>query len=233
MKFLISDYDGTIKTYDKSPNIFESYTFIKNIESINAFYKENKFAIATGRNTSSIQNEASKYKILYNYLISYNGRVIVDKNNNLLNAQYINKKFIDELNYINIKNITLYDEYEKIKSKNNLIYIYLTLNNRKDANKYLLEWRELYPDLQIDYNQIFNYIIIRKKYNKVLGIKKLLDIENINIPKKNIITIGDETNDLEMIKEYDGYRMLISNPKLLFTTKNVATSVHKLIKKIK
>ena len=30
MKLLISDYDGTIKTYDKNPNMLEKYTFKKN-----------------------------------------------------------------------------------------------------------------------------------------------------------------------------------------------------------
>ena len=31
MNLLISDYDGTIKTYDNNPNMLEKYTFKKNL----------------------------------------------------------------------------------------------------------------------------------------------------------------------------------------------------------
>ena len=97
MKLLVSDYDGTIKTYDKNPNFVEKIIFRENIKTINNFIKDNRFVIATGRNTKSIYDETKKYKILYDYLISYNGRVIVDKNNNIINAEYINRDFFNDL----------------------------------------------------------------------------------------------------------------------------------------
>jgi hypothetical protein len=37
----------------------------------------------------------------------------------------------------------------------------------------------------------------------------------------------------KMIEYYNGYRMLISNPKIWLTTKKVTPTVYKLIKKIK
>ena len=86
MKLLVSDYDGTIKPYDKNPNFIEKLIFKENIKSINDFMKNNKFVIATGRNTKSISDETEKYEIKYDYLISYNGRVIVDNNNNVINV---------------------------------------------------------------------------------------------------------------------------------------------------
>ena len=233
MKLLVSDYDGTIKTYDKNPNFIEKNIFRENIKSINDFMKNNKFVIATGRNTKSIYDETEKYEIKYDYLISYNGRVIVDKNNNVINAEYIDIEFLDELNYVNIKELSFYDEFNLNNSGNNPIYIYLTLSNIKEVRNCVAYWREFYPNLKITYNYLFNTIIIRKKYNKLLGINKLIDKEKINIKKQNIITVGDETNDKEMIKYYNGYRMLLSNPSLWFETKNVTPTVNKLIKKIK
>ena len=233
MKLLVSDYDGTIKTYDKNPNFVERLIFRKNIDAINDFCDDNKFVVATGRNTKSIYDETYKYDILYNYLIGYNGRVIVDKDNNIINAEYIDNEFLNELNYVNIKDLTLYDEFKLNNTVDKPIYIYLELYNIKDVKKCILDWKERYPNLEISYNYIFNTIIIRKKSNKLLGINKLLEIEDIDIEKQNIITVGDETNDSEMIKYYNGYRMFFSNPKLWFTTNNVTPTVYKLIKKIK
>lgn len=233
MKLLVSDYDGTIKPYDKNLNFLEKNIFRENVKSINNFMENNKFVIATGRNTDSIINESNKYKIPYNYLISYNGRVIVDKNNNIINAEYIDHEFFTELDYVNIKELSFYDEFNLNNGCNNPIYMYLTLSDIKEAKKHIVYWKENYPNLKISYNYIFNTIIIRKKYNKLLGINKLLASENINIEKQNIITVGDEINDIEMIKYYNGYRMLLSNPMLWFTTKNITPTVHKLIKKIK
>ncbi|MBQ3021245.1 MAG: HAD-IIB family hydrolase [Bacilli bacterium] len=236
MKFLISDYDGTLKPFDKDPSFLEKHTFNKNIIAVNNFIKDNnKFMISTGRNTNSIKKEIEKYKIDYNYLSSYNGRVIFDQNNKLINAEYIDNVFLEEILNIEeyIKNITLYDEYGLTDNKENLIYIYLTLDKLKNIKELVYNWKSKYPELRITIDNIFHRINIRKEYNKMLGIKKLLEKEDINIPKKDIITIGDEYNDLEMINEYDGYHMLVSNPILYFNSNNVATSVNKLIKKIK
>lgn len=233
MKLLVSDYDGTIKNYDKNPNFVERLIFEKNINAINDFCNDNKFVIATGRNTKSIYDETYKYNILYNYLIGYNGRVIVDKDNNIISAEYIDNDFLSELDYVNIKDLTLYDEFKLNDNVAKPIYIYLELYSIKDVKNCILDWKEKYPNLEISYNYIFNTIIIRKKYNKLLGINKLLECENIDIEKQDIITVGDETNDREMIKYYNGYKMLLSNPKIWFTTKNVTPTVHQLIKKIK
>lgn len=231
MKLLVSDYDGTIKTYDKNPNMIERYVFRENIKAINNFCEDNKFVVATGRNIKSIYDETKKHKILYDYLIGYNGRVIVNKDNKIINAEYIDYEFLNELDYVNIKDLSLYDEFKLNNNIDKPIYIYLKLY--KDIKDNIIYWKEKYPHLEISYNYIFNTIIIRKKYNKSHGINKLLEIEDIDIEKKNIITVGDETNDREMIKYYNGYRMFLSNPKLWFTTKKVTPTVYKLIKKIK
>jgi len=231
VKLLISDYDGTIKTFDNNPNLFEKYIFNKNIKEINNFIKKNKFVIATGRNTESIYEETKKYKILYDYLISYNGRVIVDKYCNVLNAQYIDNNFLKELDGLNIKKLTLFDEYKKNNNSDNPVYIYLKLKDVNDMSDALREWEGKYPNLEI--SCMLHTIVIRKKYNKLKGISKLLELEKINVDTDDIITVGDGKNDMDMINYYYGYRMFFSNPELWTVTDKMTTSVHKLIKKIK
>ena len=47
--------------------------------------------------------------------------------------------------------------------------------------------------------------IVSKNAGKENAIKKILDI--LNIEKGQVVTIGDGRNDIEMIKEYNGYSM--------------------------
>ena len=44
MKLLVSDYDGTIKTYDKNPNFLEKYVFKKNIDEIKKAINKEEYA---------------------------------------------------------------------------------------------------------------------------------------------------------------------------------------------
>ena len=230
MYTLISDYDGTFKPFDKNPNIIEKYIFIHNIESTkNLIKNNNQFIIATGRDTKSIIDEIKKYNIDYNYLITYNGRVILDKNNNLLYANYINKECLQYIkNEIIIKKFLNFNEYGCTENDDNLIYSKINIKPTKEIKKLILKWQEKFNELSIDYNMILNILTIRNKFNKSLGIQEL----NNQISLNNIITVGDESNDFEMLKDYDGYRLFMSNPKLLLATKKSISSVHRLIKKL-
>lgn len=235
MFLLVSDYDGTLKPYEKNPNIIEKEIFKKNLLATKKFMeKGNIFSIATGRSTDSIKDEVSKYNINYDYLLTYNGRVILDKHDNIVYANYIDKSFIEFLikNKEIIKGITLYNEYGLTKSPKNIIYIKLRLKEPKDSKKLIEEINEKYPEIKMDYNIIFKDISIRNNFNKGLGIEELIHSKKLEITKDKIITVGDEINDIEMLEEYNGYRMIVSHPKLLLSTSNYTTSIHKLIKKI-
>ena len=234
MKLLVSDYDYTIKPYEKNPNILEKNIFKKNIEAINRFQeKGNKFVIATGRNTASIQDEVKKFGINYDYIIGYNGRVIVDKNDNLLYANYLDENLLEELfNNEMISNYISFDEYASTERKNNLIYIKIKLNTYKNIKILIQKLKQKYPNIKINYTYLLNMLLIRNDFNKCLGIEKLLELENLEVDRNDIYTVGDETNDIEMINEFNGTRMLVSNPSLIFTTSNTTPTVKALIKRI-
>lgn len=234
MKLLVSDYDYTIKPYEKNPNIIEKSIFKKNIEAINRFIENgNKFVIATGRNTASIKEEVDKYGINYNYLIAYNGRVIIDKSNNLIYANYIDETLIKDL-FDNkfIEQFILFDEYQCTTNKDKLIYIRAKINRYQNIRDFIKELKLKYPKIKIDYNNLINMLLIRNEFNKCLGIEMLLEKEKINIDREKIYTVGDEINDIEMIHEFNGTRMILSNPALMFTTNNTTSTVNALIKRI-
>ena len=234
MKLLISDYDYTIKPYENNPNIIEKNIFRKNIQAINSFVDNgNIFAIATGRNTQSIQEETKKFDIKYDYLIAYNGRVIVDKFGNIIYANYLEREILELfLNSGLVKDFILFNEFASTDKKDNLIYSKLKLKTYQNIREFILEIKEKFPNIKIDYNYIFNTLNIRKNFNKYLGIEELLKKEKIYIDTKDIYTVGDESNDYEMLSNYNGYRMLLSNPKLIFATNNVTPTVNRLIKTI-
>ena len=109
MKFLVSDYDGTLKS--------DIYNLKINISAINEFRKKgNHFAIATGRNYESIKNEINKYNIKYDYLITNDGAITFDRFDNILNVEMIDSLLLKELcNYIY--------SFKKYKNKLNVFTI--------------------------------------------------------------------------------------------------------------
>ena len=61
-------------------------------------------------------------------------------------------------------------------------------------------------------------------------IDKILDKEKI--VKNNVYTIGDGINDIEMIRDYNGYRVRNSCKKLVSVTDRVIDNVSDLISRI-
>lgn len=236
MKIIFSDYDGTIKTFLNNPNIFEKITFEKNLKSINNFLRnDNKFVITTGRSTSSILEEIKRYKINFSYLTTYDGRVTFDNNLDLLDAKKISKEVLLELKKIIenekiIKRATIYDEYGKIDEINEVVLMSIKPKSINELQKNLRSMFEYENSISIIPNFLYNEIVVAPKSNKVDGARFLIEKNNWNI--KDVCSVGDSKNDLELLTEYDGYRMLFSHNCLLMPIENVTTSVHKLIKKI-
>ena len=72
--------------------------------------------------------------------------------------------------------------------------------------------------------------IVSINASKSLMIEKILDKEKI--VKKNVYTIGDGINDIDMIRDYNGYRVRNSCKELVFVTDRVIDNVSDLIIKI-
>lgn len=236
MKIVFSDYDGTIKPFHQEPNILEKITFKKNLNSINKFVeKGNKFIITTGRSTNSILKEIKKYNINFSYLTTYDGRVTIDKENNVLEAKKIDKEILKTLKSVIennklVESSTFYDEFGVVKSFDNVILVSLSPKYNNDIKELLKQMFKKEKSIDIIDNYNHNEILIAVKSDKVDGAKFLINRNNWNIC--DIYTVGDSKNDLELLTEYDGYRMLFSHNCLLLPVENVTTSVHKLIKKI-
>lgn len=235
MKILFSDYDGTIKTFENTPTIIENINFRMNVNAINKFIKEgNCFNITTGRTTESIIKETKKYGIDYNYLTSYDGRITIDKDNKIVFAKYLDKELLKELKKI-VENIDLVKKYDFYNESNinyeteNTVMLSLHMFNRSETKKRLEELKQKYPRLEIRYEMFWGIAHAMIKWNKKEGAKELININSWD--EKDVYSVGDGRNDIEILEEYNGHRILISHPHIL-KIKNTTTSVHRLIKKL-
>jgi len=69
--------------------------------------------------------------------------------------------------------------------------------------------------------------IINKKCDKLNAIDIIKTIEKIE--DKNIYTIGDDINDIEMILKYDGYSLTTANEKVKKTASKLYDELNQLI----
>ena len=227
MKFLVSDYDGTYKEDIKGKNIISNNKAIKNFLD-----KGNKFVIATGRSYTSIKKEINKYNIPYNYLICNNGSVIFNDQDELIYKYPIPEEIlIEALDMLSmsekIKKIELFDTKGNITQTNSEIIELLCQVSIKNIQ----ELKRIKNILNcLEYTSFLKIVLLKTPSNKKDGIEIIAKKEKINT--SDIYTIGNDINDLEMLKAYNGYKIIYSNPKLLLKNIKTITSVKSLIKKI-
>lgn len=223
---LVSDYDGTLKRDIKNLKI--------NIECVNKFRKNgNLFAISTGRSYHSIKKECIKYNINYDYLFCNNGAVLFDYNDNIIYQKYFDEEILQKINSvvencITSKNNSCCDNNEEMIDK--IIELYLKL----DFFNACLSIHECINCKYVNFKilKYLIYVFLKKTIDKSIGLQILADRLSNDIPKKNIITVGNNYNDLTMLKDFNGYRLTSSYPFLIGKGLNVTDEVHVLIKKL-
>lgn len=224
-KILISDYDNTFYINDKDIKI--------NTQYLNEYLKnKNKFIIATGRSFDDLIKEQEKYNFHYNYAILNHGATIIDNNKNIIENINIEKPILKKLKEtLRIKESEKYFCCNKKESRlpfnNNISKINIKYKDKQTIKKVIKELNENYKNYINVYYISTNCIeIISNKASKINAIKKLTTEDN----KENIYTIGDSYSDIEMIKEYNGYRMSNCIEELKEITNNHVDSVSELIK---
>ncbi len=231
-KILISDYDGTFYQNDKDIKI--------NIDKVTEFRQlGNLFVIATGRSYVDLKMQIDKYKIPYDYLILNHGGLVLSKNLDIIEVFTLNKAEVDSiLDYVSnnkdVDDTILISTFTKdVKDTSNIVKIMLKLYNYEKAS-------EVKSFVDKNYRNTKSYLvgednhylveIISSKASKSLMIEKIVTKEKIE--NKNIFTVGDGINDIDMIKKYNGYRMKTSCKELLSITNKAVNSVSELLDNI-
>ena len=232
-KILISDYDGTFYQNDLDIK--------KNIDKVTEFRTlGNLFVLAIGRSYVDLKIMIDKYKIPYDYLILNHGALLLSKKLEILNVFTLDKELVGSvLEYANnnkdIYDVVLIDVFKKkVIDTSNAVKIMLKLysyDNALDVKKYI---DERYTNIKCYYEKEDNHYlveIVSSKASKSLMIEKILVREKI--VKDNVFTIGDGVNDIDMIRNFNGYRVINSCKELDSITNRVIDNVSDLIEKIK
>ena len=130
--------------------------------------------------------------------------------------------------------IVLIDNFKKrVTDKSSVVKIVLKISSFDKA-------REVKSFIDKNYTNIKSYLvrdgdhylveIISNKASKSLMIEKIVETENIK--NKDVYTIGDGINDVDMVRDYNGYRVKNSCDELNTITNKVVDSVNDLINRL-
>lgn len=220
---LVSDYDDTL-------NIGKE----KNLKYIKKFMKNNIFVIATGRSYISIKQrlKIDMNGLTPNYLITNHGATILNNKNEVINANFIEKEIVNKILKLIDKKITykinFYGTKKFNKDINKIMVIFKNIDEATNifnkikktnlVNIYLINRKGQYPKVEI----------INKNVNKAQAIEFIEKLEN---PSK-IEVIGDGTQDIEMIKKYNGNCMFNAVDKVKEISKKQYKYVYELIEEL-
>lgn len=236
-KMLVADYDGTLKSDLKNLMI--------NIESIKAFRKKgNLFTISTGRSYESIKRECEKYNIPYDFINCFDGSVLYDEDDNLifsdtlsrqeliaLSVTYPAEKSIVSADYYDSKGLVEFNKYDiDAEELSSIVLIDFKLKLFKTAREYTSGFKHSYPNIK--FTNLSGNLFVKNDFDKSRGLQVLEEYLRGEIHRDNIITVGDNSNDIEMLRDYDGYKMLSSYPCMYGRNFKTTREVHTLIKKI-
>lgn len=201
MKILVSDFDHT----------FYRDEYLNNIKLVNEFVKQgNMFIIATGRNINSLLQKTEEHNINYKYLICNDGGTTFDHKLNVINRIDIEAKTAKEIFNI-LKEDPAIEECYVDDSLN------LNMHCDCQANGIVGHYTDAVA-ASVILNKILN------KYPNVMGYlsENWVNITDISTSKGNAINwliseynlnpsdiyvVGDNINDLSMLKLFKGYAM--------------------------
>lgn len=208
MKILASDFDETIYFPDNNELNEKNINSIKNFIS-----KGNIFCIITGRNYTDLKKYLNDLDIPYSYLICEDGAKIFNNMDYCLNTVLLEESEIKEtIKILEEENCDYYldDGYNKTEYFNDCVKIVVNCSDEEEKER-LVKIIKDKVNIHI-YASRTHINIINKTINKENALKKLFNIENLNY--NNLHVIGDNDNDYEMIKAFNGVVMKNHHEKL-------------------
>ena len=197
MKILASDFDKTLYIDDDDK-------LNKNIEAIKKFIiNGNLFCIITGRNYSNLKVLLEKHNIPYSYLICQDGAKIYNNMDYCINTISLDSNVVEEIcNLLDEKDYSYYldDGYNVTNNKDDCVKIVIRCEDKEEGTK-IIDYIKENIDVYI-YKSSKHINIVDKSVNKSNSLKKLVELEDLNI--NDIYVIGDDINDMEMLKDFEG-----------------------------
>ena len=208
MQIIASDFDNTIY-YEGKEDINK-----KNIEAIRKFIAEgNIFIIITGRNYTRLKKTLNENNIPYTYLVCEDGAKIFNSTDYCIDSTFLDeeeivkvKKVLEELNV----DYYLDDGYNETEYHPDCVKIVVRTSSLEEKERIL---NAIYDKINVHIYASRNHVnIIHKTVNKEYALRRMFRIEELDISKLHVV--GDDLNDYEMLKAFDGAIMKEHNPLL-------------------
>lgn len=251
MKLLASDFDGTFHFRDQHD------VFLKNIQAVKAFQKENVFAFVTGRNAQSVLSNFKDGDLKIDYLACYNGGRIIDDKGNVLFSDPLTidlKKLFDVVSKEKIELFSVcsmskafyrcfdhristhlfmrnYFKDSKIKIVRNIEDVtgdvYMCAIRCKDEKDAM----ELSKKLRVQFEDCSIYTNTRHIdiVGKKASKKHAVEIIAQHVQPDEVYVIGDSYNDLGMIEHFNSFTVKSANESIQKMADRVVENVSEAI----
>lgn len=228
MKIAASDFDGTLY---RNGTVTEEEK-----EAISKWRKNgNLFGIITGRSYGFIKEDVDRFRPEYDFIISTNGAVIRDGDGNVLCEHRAPHTHAKEILDLALENNPLYFEIMYLDSNHRRVVEFRKESDPLILKEEVLYEADYFHQLSctipgIDVamaltdkiNDLFgetltayclvdtarntaNIDVVEKGVSKASALYTLAKLKNVT--REDVITVGDNYNDIPMIKEFDGYIM--------------------------
>ena len=232
MSILVSDYDGTFANGKSNIRI--------NCAAVSEFIKKgNIFVLSSGRSYESLTRKVEEHNIPYNFLACADGNYLFDENGNLLLSSKMDREILPKVDRLrSIKGYERVDyayerkyskEYDAQENIGSLAFIFKkpnVTNEFRDEFERIKQENPSYDYSVYGYNDEEYFMIKPRSVSKASPIVYLE--KKLSLPKSEIFTVGDALNDLEMIRDYNGF-LIGDNPELKKVALGSYESVHELI----
>lgn len=228
---VFSDFDNTLHPYS------DDVAFARNLEHVKKFRQSgNLFCLATGRNRASLKRVWPEYGNYLDYVIFDNGATCMNKHGDIMFeetisltvAQEIVNRILTKLIDKNLAFVFYHDSMEWAELDQDVTKVRCWVPDVATAQQVTDEVGTNFS------NEVQCFIARNSTMSGIKWIKNpeayraFVDIMSVDagkynaihrlcesFPHERIITVGDDTNDLAMIKKYNGYAMRNSAPEIL------------------
>ena len=198
MKILASDFDDTIY-FENNQNKNK-----ENVEAIRKFISQgNIFCIITGRNYTNLKKFLIEENIPYSYLICEDGAKIFNNMDYCIHTILLEEELINRIiPILEEKQLDYYldDGYNKTEYRKDCVKIVINCKD-EDSKKEIVTFLKEKFNIHI-YASRTHVNIINHSVNKEKALKILFNLESLSIDDLHVI--GDNDNDYEMLKAFDG-----------------------------
>lgn len=221
-KLIATDFDGTLCRKRRISTNDRKY--------IAEWQKSGRyFGIVTGRGQDFF-NTVKKIHIKPDYLIVYNGALIADGDGNIIHEEFIDRDVFDEIKEIFQQNPDGRVYYDETGDEDFYHQYYATYANPQKA---LAVADIINQKLGDKVNAVVNgpHVNIGKKgATKANGVRYIL--KHYGLSEDEGAVVGDDYNDLDMIKQLDGWAMASGREDVKAQANHICFSVGSLAKKL-